>query len=319
MKTDFCPTLADQFTRVTQALFQHSVQATVEYYGSGDSGDSFEVFLSRDCADTTVSIDGANLTLSDAAAHVMENLVARLHSGYENNSGGGGEVKWHPDGMMDFACHHNCVAEFNDSATVIPSSALTPTTKSEANSINAKRILSAMEEAKVERIVVEYEGGGDSGGITDVALEPDCTIDLEIWVACSGWKAGDVTFSLKKLLLEDAAKHVADDMVESHFAGYEINEGGRGEVIFDSSCENVKIEHVSYAEEQEGFKLVLVDPAMDATQIILMLNQHSVNPMELEPLNEAQAALYKRMQDEGLDALLIEYCGPDRSEDLPRD
>jgi len=308
MNTTLPENLAESFALVSQALRSHKATADLEYYGSGDSGESFDVRLSE-----TDHAMVAGMNLKDAVNIVLERIIWKIHPGYEINDGGGGDVFWHPDGMLQASCRHYIQGEDCDGVTVDADAdySSTPSTPAESVAINTGRILDAIKASGIGSIEVEYEGSSDSGGVTETSLPKDADpIHLDIWVYQSVWTSDaghKTTFTLQRMTLEDAARSVAEDVVACNFRGYEINEGGRGDVEFSLEANAVHVNHVGYSTDSEYQNFVMVDPSLSNAQALALMRNYVIMLDHFHPLNDAQQALHEKMQQQGLDALLLEY------------
>jgi len=125
---------------------------------------------------------------------------------------------------------------------------------------NKLRLLTALREAGVHCATISYFGEGDSGSIQHVDVsgadgsKPDVSRHCVIYLHCNGWfLRGQWTSETRteELRLEDALRAFADDAVTLHHDGYENNDGGSGEVIFDCVAGTVRLEHVNYYTESD--------------------------------------------------------------------
>ncbi|MDV7398332.1 hypothetical protein RZS08_43410, partial [Arthrospira platensis SPKY1] len=116
MTQAFHDNIAEALMRVCTAMRAAGVQeAEAEFYGSGDSGDHFETTLDTE-TDATVEIDGRTTTLDDGFGTLAEAVVDAFHAGYENDSGGGGNIKCHADGLLAFDAYHTVTNDYGESS-----------------------------------------------------------------------------------------------------------------------------------------------------------------------------------------------------------
>lgn len=129
---------------------------------------------------------------------------------------------------------------------------------------NRSVLLEALREAGACRALISYSGYGDSGNANevyvfdgegqDIPAHADVTVAEPSATFVDGrWDRRQVEASMP---LRDALSDFADRAVDLHHAGFENNEGGEGEVIFDCAANSVRIEHrdfyvESYSTETE--------------------------------------------------------------------
>ena len=100
------------------------------------------------------------------------------------------------------------------------------------------RLLNYLDALGIKRLVVQYSGSGDSGQTDDINTEPakrDLLLD-ELFE--------DTEKSLKEILDEFTWQ-----AIEEHEGGFYNNEGGYGEVVFDTKNRTVTMEHNNYVQE----------------------------------------------------------------------
>lgn len=149
-----------------------------------------------------------------------------------------------------------------DSST--PQTALAMTTN-ERMACNKEILLDALKHAGAIRAGVAYHGGGDEG--TDQGAKAsdahNQAVDLSSTVTlfcerrdheAGQWK---ISIAQQDALLDIALSDYAMEAVYQHHRGWENNEGGYGEVIFDCEAGTVRIEHFDYFVESEYTETVL--------------------------------------------------------------
>ena len=100
------------------------------------------------------------------------------------------------------------------------------------------RLLNYLDALGIKRLVVQYSGSGDSGQTDDISTEPEKRNLLldELFE--------DTEKSLKEILDEFTWQ-----AIEEHEGGFYNNEGGYGEVVFDTKNRTVTMEHNNYVQE----------------------------------------------------------------------
>lgn len=127
---------------------------------------------------------------------------------------------------------------------------------------NKAILMGALAAAGVKIASVQYDGNGDSGGVEDVDLAPKPGEDQKtILLAVSyGWlRERFVTMSIKQMDLESALSAFVDGDLISHFghSGYENDEGGGGEAVFDVEKGTITLNHYDYIIERDESDHVL--------------------------------------------------------------
>ncbi len=120
---------------------------------------------------------------------------------------------------------------------------------------NRRILLEVLTAAGTGRAVVNYSGEGDEGRIEGVDIEPS-DVDLQVQIAMlheirsydaqKGWQ---VHQDFESKSIEEALLDYADGVIEQYHGGYENNDGGRGEVIFDCKEARVALEHYDFYVE----------------------------------------------------------------------
>ncbi len=109
--------------------------------------------------------------------------------------------------------------------------------------LNKDILFSALSTAGVSTVVVAFDGG-DSGQIEDVAVRagdsvlelPDSTIEL----ARAEWNTSEL--QRRSMPLHDAVETLAWDVLSSTHGGWENNDGGFGEVVFDVKAGSIRLD-----------------------------------------------------------------------------
>ncbi|MCA8355614.1 DUF6878 family protein [Burkholderia cepacia] len=122
---------------------------------------------------------------------------------------------------------------------------------------NKAVLLDCLRSAGAHGAVVEYEGYGDSGDVTDVCIVgPDMTPmsilgNVEIHDYDRRYENGQWVYARTAHVLPvaDALTRFAEAVVVLHHEGYENNDGGAGEVHFEVAPGHVRLEHRDYYTE----------------------------------------------------------------------
>lgn len=124
---------------------------------------------------------------------------------------------------------------------------------------NKDAILLAMKAAGITLIVVTYEGEGDEGSPTELAIEPEgadlSLATLTIAIQSSQWdevtRAWSWHDSEVSMMLDEAVSAFVDDVIETHHRGFEDGEGGGGELRFDAAAMSVTYDNFDNVVERE--------------------------------------------------------------------
>ena len=130
---------------------------------------------------------------------------------------------------------------------------------------NKALLLEVLKTTGAIRASVHYSGEGDSG-FADETLgfdAADAPVDLSTKVSMfvehsqyvnDQWQTAIVQ---EERSLEDALTDFAMEAITTHHGGWENNDGGAGEVIFDCVEETVHIEHNDYYTESTYTETIL--------------------------------------------------------------
>jgi len=132
-----------------------------------------------------------------------------------------------------------------------------------------------LEAANITQIVLKYEGSGDSGGFEDLELtvgedaprhhgiswgrdQVHAWADLNLGTIpvsrpTYSFTTRENVIETDELDLIMALVGVGEDFLSSKHAGWENNDGGRGEIIFDVASKQCTLEHVEYYLETNEF------------------------------------------------------------------
>jgi len=191
-------TLAKNIDVCAKAMRENDIRYfTVEYSGSGDSGDYFSINNDADKNCSTIKVDGYKIndqnnqqiietttTTLDALIEMLaEDIIESYHDGYEINDGGGGYLTIHDQGCAILSGYNNETGEefagerlieakehkfeeINDEKDVVET--------------NVARVLNTLSALGVtQEITAQYYGSGDSGGVEDILVNEETRKKLE--------------------------------------------------------------------------------------------------------------------------------------------
>lgn len=130
-----------------------------------------------------------------------------------------------------------------DMATILAQMAEIQAEREMANRANRAAMLDVLRAAGIEEVRARYDAYGDSGNVEDVVLLPA----LEQPEASTSATDGELPFDDSDPRLELAQSTRLGDLlwsiVYALHPGFENNEGGYGEVIWDVATDAISIEH----------------------------------------------------------------------------
>jgi hypothetical protein len=103
-----------------------------------------------------------------------------------------------------------------------------------ASAINKTVVFDALATANITRVTAEFDGEGDSGGITSIdAVNGDQNVRLpaiKVPHQAAGWNGE--TLHATEHQLEEAIEHLCYQFLEQTHGGWEDNEGAYGTFVF---------------------------------------------------------------------------------------
>ena len=113
-----------------------------------------------------------------------------------------------------------------------------------ANQSNKTVVFDALATGNITSVVVEFDGEGDSGAITDVtAYRGEEQVDLPataITLQHASWHSAELRSTEEKL--SQAIETVCYNYLEETHGGWENNDGGYGEFRLDVAARTVELE-----------------------------------------------------------------------------
>lgn len=247
----------------------HSVVA--EYSGSGDSGDCFDILLTG--ADVSIvatkqvkrliveshynpianswveneaeEIDaGFNSAVKDLCWDAVE---LSGNSGWENNEGGSGSFTVTSEATAQLEHCNNFGGSNSESFEL-----------TDQFEDQVKPLIDAMNAVGVTSVAVEYEGGGDSGGVetffADEAAMPDMPEvvgPITTWGKLPEGTYGYTTEVKAAPFISALERLLWDAVSRCGHGGWENNEGGRGSLNLNADGA-LNLEHTSYYEDRNS-------------------------------------------------------------------
>lgn len=124
----------------------------------------------------------------------------------------------------------------------------------ELNPANKANLLGALAAAGVTSVIVNFDGGGDSGQIESIVAQAgDSQIDLPdtpVELARTEFHAEEIT--RVTMPLPEAIEAFCYDVLESKHGGWENNEGGFGEFTFDVAAGTVAFDFNYRIQQSEN-------------------------------------------------------------------
>ncbi len=111
--------------------------------------------------------------------------------------------------------------------------------------LNKASLLNALTLAGVTRVVVSFDGYGDSGQIENVEAQsgdnPVTMPPAAIEIAEAVWDQAEPTRS--SVSIAEAVERLAYDVLEKTHCGWENNDGAYGDVIFDVAEQTITLDY----------------------------------------------------------------------------
>ena len=108
---------------------------------------------------------------------------------------------------------------------------------------NRAALFDALERCGIEAVTMTFDGYGDSGQIDDVSVTAGTAHDLaaiEIEQMQALW--GKDTVETVTVALRTAIEHLGYELLERTHCGWENNEGGSGEFVFDVPARKITLD-----------------------------------------------------------------------------
>ena len=131
----------------------------------------------------------------------------------------------------------------------------------DSRTLNRDRLLTALAGLGVRQVVVAYEGGGDSGDVSEVSVEPPELLPtlrtemIELRCRIGEFQDGRYQYRMadQSMSLHRAVSDFTLDWVGDTHGGWENNEGGNGSVTIDVEAGTLRLEHTEYFTESQDY------------------------------------------------------------------
>lgn len=126
---------------------------------------------------------------------------------------------------------------------------------------NRDLLMEKLSSLNVATIVFDYDGGGDSGDITEVAVTPAerkpllSAENITVRRAVSNYRDGGFETEVTEVTstLETALHDFALSWLELHHGGWENNDGGRGTVTINVAENSFELQHEEYYTDSNHY------------------------------------------------------------------
>jgi len=131
-----------------------------------------------------------------------------------------------------------------DMTSILKSMELRRTMLQESGKLNKDALFAALSNAGIERVLISFDGEGDSGQLEDpAAYKGDQQVplpDAKITLHCVQWNSEHLSPQEKSI--EEAIDELCYDFLEQDHGGWENNDGAFGEFRLDVNARTVELE-----------------------------------------------------------------------------
>ena len=137
----------------------------------------------------------------------------------------------------------------------------------EAVRANRQPLLTALAALAITQLVVRYEGGGDSGDVSELEIFPESlsqanianTLKVEqLTYHClaAEYQDGEYRYFLQEQQssIDSALRDFTLTWVDAHHGGWENNDGGSGTVTINVAEGTLRLEHSEYYTECSNYE-----------------------------------------------------------------
>ena len=137
----------------------------------------------------------------------------------------------------------------------------------EAVRANRQPLLTALAALAITQLVVRYEGGGDSGDVSELEIFPESLAQANIantlkveqltYHCLAGeYQDGEYRYFLQEQQssIDSALRDFVLTWVDAHHGGWENNDGGSGTVTINVSEGTFRLEHTEYYTECSNYE-----------------------------------------------------------------
>ena len=137
----------------------------------------------------------------------------------------------------------------------------------EAVRANRQPLLTALAALAITQLVVRYEGGGDSGDVSELEIFPESLAQANIantlkveqltYHCLAGeYQDGEYRYFLQEQQssIDSALRDFTLTWVDAHHGGWENNDGGSGTVTINVTEGTFRLEHIEYYTECSNYE-----------------------------------------------------------------
>ena len=137
----------------------------------------------------------------------------------------------------------------------------------EAVRANRQPLLTALAALAITQLVVRYEGGGDSGDVSELEIFPESLAQANIantlkveqltYHCLAGeYQDGEYRYFLQEQQssIDSALRDFVLTWVDAHHGGWENNDGGSGTMTINVSEGTFRLEHTEYYTECSNYE-----------------------------------------------------------------
>ena len=236
----------------------------VSYYGSGDNSDGVELicFDEHGQCDADINED----QVYDALWNCIKNAG---HSGWQDNEGGSGTLTFMSTGEIDLVHNDNYEnTEYFSYENVLQEQIedfedIDNKNAAHAYKTNVNALMTAMQFSHVAKISINYDGGGDSGGIETLDFLDENGSELEVknlqvnimkkkWVYDKESGGYVESYQPEQTTIEKLAEIIFYDSLNAYHCGWENDGGGFGEFTFRSDGSSFLEHNDRYMDSEES-------------------------------------------------------------------
>ncbi|MDO9177672.1 MAG: hypothetical protein Q7U16_04990 [Agitococcus sp.] len=135
----------------------------------------------------------------------------------------------------------------------------------EAIHANRESLLAALIKLNITEVIIRYEGGGDSGDVTELEIKPETVIPqltvehLSHHFVASEYRDREYHYHLeeRQSSVDDALRDFAMAWANAQHSGWENNDGGSGTVTIHVAENSFQLEHTEYYTESSSYEYSL--------------------------------------------------------------
>ena len=137
----------------------------------------------------------------------------------------------------------------------------------EAVRANRQPLLTALAALGITQLVIRYEGGGDSGDVSELEIFPESlaqaniadtlkTQQLSCYYLAGEYQDGEYRYFLQEQQssIDEALRDFVLTWVDAHHGGWENNDGGSGTMTINVTEGTFRLEHTEYYTECSNYE-----------------------------------------------------------------